>query len=116
MRLTAMRKASVRRQARIGQRHHLIAQVALQLLHVGAVDSPADDAGTDANVRFAPRVGGDLGRGSCCARLQPDSPECFVHDLPLLPLRRQLGPALFGNAIVLGAGGHCRRRRHLAVT
>ena len=40
MRLTATRKASSARQAGLGERRHLVAQVSLELLHVWSMDDP----------------------------------------------------------------------------
>ena len=93
MRLTATRKASSPCETCRGEHRHLVAQVALQFLHVRPMDGPpaAQVPSPLRDLLFERRaVGGD--RHAVHAFIQmPRS--VLVHDLPLLPLRRELRPA-----------------------
>src|SRR3989442_11606807 len=58
-------------------------------------------ADTVAIARSALRAARGRVRPSCRACLHPETPQCAVYNLPLLPLESELRPALFGDAVVL---------------
>src|SRR5439155_23923302 len=63
-------------------------------------EGPSGGVSMSATARFAPRAV-DRRTSSYCACLHPDSPQCAVHGLPLLPLGGELRSAFFRDPVVL---------------
>ena len=99
----------IRCQAGVGERPQLVAQMALQFLHVGTVKGlPAAQVRSPLRDLLLERLIGES-RHTVHA-CHPDAPQGSVHGLPLLPLGGELRPAFFGDPVVLAPAAVLGRR------